>query len=100
MNRYWNTALDVDQRMREAGFPYCVIKTYGANPDYNDSNIDVVTNVDMRKVAEEAFGDHAITTKDEIKTRFYETNKLMASHLPGMSARRPMSKLPWSLWLG
>ena len=53
MNRYWATALEVDRRMHAAGFPYCVIKTYGANPDYNDSNIDVVTDVPMRRVAEE-----------------------------------------------
>jgi hypothetical protein len=70
--------LDVDRRMKAAGFPYCVIKTYGANPEYNDSNIDVVTDVPMRRVVAEAFADHDVTFKDEIKTRFYETNKLMA----------------------
>ncbi|MCP5058708.1 MAG: hypothetical protein GY937_18560 [bacterium] len=78
MSRYWNTAVEVDRRLAKAGIDYCIIKTFGAEPDYVDSNMDVVCTVPLREVYQRAFSDHRITLKDEIKTRFYERNKLMA----------------------
>lgn len=80
MNRYWKTALDLDRRMRDAGIPYCVIKTYGAHPEFNDSNIDVVCPGSLREVYRRAYPDYTLSTRDSIKGRFYEHNKLMVKH--------------------
>lgn len=80
MNRYWNTALDLDRRMREAGIEYAVIKSYGAHQEFNDSNIDVVCLVPLDEVYRRVYPDYTLSTKDSIKANFYEHNKLMVKH--------------------
>ncbi len=80
MNRYWKTALDLDRRMREADIPYCVMKTYGAHDDFNDSNIDVVCLVPLQEVYRRAYPDYTLSVRDRIKAVLYERNKLMVKH--------------------
>ena len=77
LNRYWETVLDMDRRMRDAGVGYCVIKSCIGNLDYFDSNIDVVCDVPMEEVHRRVYPERVVTRKDGIKARYYERNKLM-----------------------
>ncbi len=83
MNRYWKTALDLDRRMGEADIPYCVIKTFRANPDYNDSNIDVVCPLPLAEVHQRVYPDYTLSLRDWTKAVFYERNKRMVKHPTG-----------------
>lgn len=70
--------MEVDRRLGAVGIPYCIIKSYGGNPDYNDGNVDVVLTTPLWDVFDRAFSkDFSVSRRDRIKNRCYERNKLM-----------------------
>ena len=80
MNTFWQTAVEIDQRLNAKNLPYCIIKSYGGDPEYLDGNIDVVTTEPLRSVYRSAFADaFEISTRDRTKNVLYERNKLMLS---------------------
>ena len=84
MNRFWATAVEIGRRLDGAQIPYCVIKSYGGNPTYNDSNVDIVVGQPLLEVHKNIFStDFVVTHRDMIKHRIYERNKLMCNHVGG-----------------
>ena len=78
MTRFWRTAMEVDRRLGAVGIPYCIIKSYGGNLEYNDGNVDVVLTTPLWEVFDRAFSkDFCVSRRDRIKNRYYEQNKLM-----------------------
>ncbi|MBJ20217.1 MAG: hypothetical protein GY910_25020 [bacterium] len=78
MSQFWETAARVDERMRDLGIPYCIIKTYGGHEEYRDGNLDVLVDHTLLAVAEEVFDrDFHVTSRDRFKHAVYEQNKLM-----------------------
>lgn len=80
MNTFWQTAVEVDRRLCAKQFPYCIIKSYGGDPEYLDGNIDVVVTAPLKTVYQAAFcEDFEISSRDKVKNWLYERNKLMLS---------------------
>jgi len=78
MNTFWRTALEVGSRCDRAGIAYCVIKTYGGDPQYNDGNVDLLVDRSLWDVYDAVLADDfRVSRRDRIKNRLYERNKLM-----------------------
>jgi hypothetical protein len=82
LNRYWSTAVEADGRLRAAGISYCLIKSYGANLEFEDANLDLVVRAPLWQVRE-CFPEFVVTRRDRIKNRLYERNKLMLKDATG-----------------
>lgn len=97
MNRFWRTALYADVKLRTAGIPYCVIKSYGGNPKYADGNLDIVVGRGLGRIYQRAFAaDYLVTSYDRMKSVLYERNKLMIK--PRDSDRIPLHLHSFAGW--
>ena len=84
MNLFWKTAMYVDAKMRGLNMPYCLIKTYHGNLEFEDGNLDVISPRPLLQTFQQAFAeDYIATTRDRIKHQAYERNKLMLTHVQG-----------------
>ena len=78
MNTFWHTAVEIHNRLADKALPYCIIKSYGGDPEYSDGNIDVVTSLPFATLYRTYFSnDFCITARDRLKNVLYERNKLM-----------------------
>lgn len=78
MNTFWRTGAEVHDRLSAQGFPYCIVKSYGGDPEYSDSNIDVLTTAPLLSIQRKFFeDDFLVTPRDRAKNLLYERNKLM-----------------------
>jgi len=85
LNRYWSTAVEAGSRLRAAGIAYCLIKSYGANLQFADANLDLVVAQPLWRVRS-LFPEWVVTSRDRIKNRLYERNKLMLKDPAGRQA--------------
>lgn len=84
MTRFWQTACEVDRRLREAGVEYCITKCYGENLHYDHGNIDVVVDVPLWALYRRVFADaFFVRGYDATKHLLYERNKLMLTPREG-----------------
>ena len=97
MNKYWSVAIDVDRLQRKAGIPYCIIKSYNGCSNYNDGNLDVVVPGPLFEVYERVYkANYVVTEKDRLKSKIYETNKLMLTpNKPGLALIHLHSNAGW-----
>ena len=78
MNPFWRTALEAGTRFDRADMTWCVIKSYGGDTNYNDGNVDMLVDRPLREAHSAVLArDFRLSTRDRIKHRLYERNKLM-----------------------
>jgi len=98
MNLYWRTTVETHSRLSAAGIPYCIVKCYGGDLNYNDGNVDLVVLGSLWKVFRGIFTeDYTISLRDLVKHLFYERNKLMLTPVHSSSTRLHLhSSVGWS----